>query len=82
MLAKVVGVESQKFTLDNGYHFEGWKLYCIDLEEEKENLAGHTTVEVKVPVDHRDYNQPFEVGKEYVVYFTKKGKLDLIRPNK
>ena len=51
MLCKVVGVQKQDFTLDNGYHFAGRKVHAIDLERQADGLDGNTVTMFKLSND-------------------------------
>lgn len=79
MKVKIVGIQEMKFTLDNGYSFEGKKFHAIDTETEKDGLLGKLTTTFKLSKEHPFYNAPVVVGKNYTVYFDQKGGLDFIQ---
>lgn len=81
MKIKVVGIENQDYKMDNGYEFKGRKLHCLDLETERQGLIGNKITNIKIADNSPLANEPLEVGKDYIVYFTQKGSLDFIRPS-
>lgn len=79
MKIKIVGIQDQNYKLDNGYAFDGFKVYCIDVETASENLIGNVTTTLRIP-----RNSPFAanlaVDQVYNVYFTQKGAVDFLQP--
>lgn len=80
MKVRVVGIQSQKYKLDNGYEFEGRKLHCIDVDSERSDLEGNLVMNMKIPSNSPLGQFPIEVGGEYVCYFNQKGALDYLAP--
>lgn len=81
MKIKIVGIQDQKYTLDNGYSFDGLKLHCLDLESTDKNLSGNLTTTVKLPRTS-PFISSLTVGMECTVYFDQKGRVDLLQPVK
>ena len=82
MLIKVVGIQSQDFTLDNGYHFSGKKYHAIDMETSVPGQDGNQVMTFKIPSDHKLAAVPVEVGKTYHMYCDQKGRPDFIQEYK
>lgn len=78
MLMKIVGVQPQKYHLDNGYAFEGNKIHAIDLDTKPNGILGNIVTDFKIPVTSPLYAQPIDVGSVYKCYFTQKGELDFM----
>ena len=75
MKIKVVGVQQQNFTLDNGYHFDGRKVHGIDLDKKPDGLVGNVVTQFKLSnEDTKLAMLMVEVGKTYNVYFEQDGK--------
>lgn len=81
MKVQIVGIQAQDYTLDNGYSFHGDKVHAIDLETVGNGQVGNQVTTFKIP-SSKTLAYPLEVGKEYTVYFTQKGAVDLITPVK
>lgn len=80
MKIKVVGIQVQDYTLDNGYKFKGKKIHALDLSSETVGQVGYQVTNLKISDDSALANVPIEIGCEYTVYFTNKGALDTIIP--
>lgn len=81
MKIEIVGIQDQKYTLDNGYSFDGLKLHCLDLESSENNLVGKMTTTVKIP-RNSPYISSLTIGMVCNVYFDQKGRVDLLQPVK
>ncbi len=75
MRIQVVGIEDQNYTIkDTGYHFDGLKLHCIDLQTVKDDKQdGCLVATYKMDRTSPLIDTP-EVGKVYDVFFDPKGK--------
>ena len=80
MKVKIVGIQPQSYTLDNGYSFTGVKYHAIDLDTVINGLIGSVVTSFRVSSDSHLASIPVEVGKEYNIYFTQKGAVDYISP--
>lgn len=78
MIIKIVGIEEQNFTFEDGKTYSGRKLHVIDREPAQGNMQGEKVSVVKIPSSSRFFNFPLTVGEEYAVYFDQKGKVDFI----
>ena len=78
MIIKIVGIEEQNFTFDDGKTYTGRKLHVIDREPAEGNMLGEKVSVIKLASTNRFYNLPLTVGEEYAVYFDQKGKVDFI----
>lgn len=74
MRCKVVGVQEQDFTLDNGYHFAGCKVHVLDLDKKPDGLTGHLTSTFKISKDSPYASTPILVGDIYSVFFEQDGR--------
>lgn len=81
MQVKIVGIQTQDYTLDSGYSFKGEKIHAIDLETVANGQVGQQVTTFKIP-STKVIPCVLEVGKEYVVYFTQKGAVDFVSPLK
>ena len=82
MKIKVVGIQPQDFTLDNGYKFKGRKLHVIDLDSKTDGQIGYQVTDIKISDDSLFGNVEVHVDETYNAYFTKKGALDTLIPLK
>lgn len=63
------------FTLDNGYHFEGRKFHCIDMEKKPDGLVGQVVTNFRIPSsDLRFSVLDVHPGDVFQVYFEQDGK--------
>lgn len=75
MLVKIVGIQNMNFTLDNGYHFEGRKFHCIDMEKKPDGLVGQVVTNFRIPSsDLRFSVLDVQLGDVWNVYFEQDGK--------
>lgn len=79
MTVKIVGIQNQDFTLDNGYTFKGRKVHAIDLETTTSGQEGNQVMTFKIPDDHKLAGTPLTVGKEYIMYCDQKGRPDFFQ---
>lgn len=82
MKIKLIGIQEQEYTLDNGYYFNGKKLHVIDLDSAPEGQIGNQVTNFKISNDSQLASIPLECGATYEVYFNNKGKLDALIPLK
>lgn len=79
MLLKIVGVQPQDYTMDNGYSFKGNKIHVIDMETKVEGMLGNQVSDFKIPISSPLYAMPLSIGSVYRCYFDKKGRPEEIR---
>ncbi len=82
MRVQIVGIEDQNYTIqETGYHFDGLKLHCIDLQTVKnEKQDGCLVATYKMDRESPLISTP-EVGKTYDVFFDPKGKkIEYMKP--
>lgn len=75
MTIKIVGIENQNFTFDDGKTYTGKKLHVVVVDEHKDGLIGCPVSVVKINGSSEFYNVPLELDKLYVCFFDQKGKL-------
>ena len=81
MKIKLIGIQEQDYTLENGYSFKGKKLHAVDLDTLPSGQIGNQVINnIKIAEDSPLSAVPLEVGKTYTVYFNQYGKLDTIIP--
>ena len=82
MLVKIVGIQNQSYSLDNGYTFNGRKVHAIDLETSVSGQEGHQVMNFKIPADHKLATVPLKIGAEYILYCDQKGRPDFLQESK
>ena len=82
MTVKIVGIENQNFTFDDGKTYCGKKLHCVVVDEHKDGLLGCPVSVVKVSDKSEFYNLPLELDKLYLCFFDQKGKLAYLAAQK
>lgn len=82
MLIKIVGIQPQSYTLDNGYSFTGEKIHAIDLDTKSEGQLGDQVMTFKLESTSPLTSIPLSIGEQYNIYFNQKGKPDFISPFK
>lgn len=81
MKIKLIGIQEQDYTLENGYSFKGKKLHAVDLDTLPAGQIGNQVINnIKIAEDSPLAAVPLEVGNTYTVYFNQYGKLDTIIP--
>ena len=81
MKIKLIGIQEQDYTLENGYSFKGKKLHAVDLDTIPAGQIGNQVINnIKIAEDSQLAAVPLEVGNTYTVYFNQYGKLDTIIP--
>lgn len=75
MKVKIVGIQPQDYTLDNGYSFKGDKVHVIDLETVKNGQIGNVVTTFRISADSPLSSVPLQIGEDYTVYFDQKGQL-------
>ena len=75
MIIKIVGIENQNFTFDDGKTYIGKKLHVVVVDEHKDGLIGCPVSVIKISGVSEFYNVPLELDKLYVCFFDQKGKL-------
>lgn len=79
MTVKIVGIETQDFTFDDGKIYKGKKLHVVNVDEHKENLVGSPVSVIKIPATNEYYSVPIDVDKLYTVFFDQKGKVAFLQ---
>lgn len=82
MTIKIVGIENQNFTFDDGKTYSGKKLHVIVVDEHKDGLIGCPVSVVKISSTSEFFNVPLELDKLYTIFFDQKGKLAYIAAQK
>lgn len=82
MLIKIVGIQPQSYTLDNGYSFTGEKVHAIDLDTKSDGQLGDQVMNFKLDSMSPLTSIPLKIGEQYNIYFNQKGKPDFISPVK
>ena len=79
MKVKILGIQTQEYKLENGYHFKGRKLHLMCLDE-KPGLCGCEVDTVRLSDDSPLSNVHLTIGSEYNFYFDQRAHLDAIIP--
>ena len=79
MVVKIVGIETQDFTFDDGKTYKGKKLHVVNVDEHKENLVGSPVSVIKIPATNEYYTVPIDVDKLYTVFYDQKGKVAFLQ---
>ena len=82
MIVKIVGIETQDFTFDDGKTYKGKKLHVVNVDEHKENLVGSPVSVIKIPATSPFYTVSIEPDKLYDIFFDQKGKVAYVAAHK
>lgn len=80
MLIKIVGIQPQSYTLENGYSFTGEKVHAIDMDTKSDGQLGDQVITFKLDSTSPLTSVPLTIGGVYNIYFTQKGKPDYLAP--
>lgn len=82
MIVKIVGIETQDFTFDDGKTYRGKKLHVVNVDEHKNNLVGSPVSVIKISATSEFYTVPIEPDKLYNIFFDQKGKVAYLAAQK
>lgn len=73
---KLIGIQELNFDMDNGQHYQGFKLYVCTKNEYVQGLEADF---VSIRADLLKGFNPYDfLNKDVLIYFNKKGKVVLI----
>lgn len=79
MKVKVVGLEKQEYTLEDGYSFKGTKIHFLDLSTVRNGLEGHQAKVCRIADESPLATFPLVVDGEYHFFFDDRKHLDYIK---